>query len=936
MTNAAGRALVLAAIVAALCSTLEGAERYDPRLRFRTLATAHFDILYHQGEEALARRLAKVAESVASRLHQQLGRPSHRVRIVLVDQTDLSNGWATPLPFNLIEITAAAPPGASVIGHTDDWLRLVFTHEYTHVLHLDRGRGWLKGFRYVLGRSPILFPNVFLPLWQIEGIATYEESAQSGRGRLRAGEVQSIVSTAAGSRRFATLDRASSSTPVWPGGSTPYLFGGFFHEYLVSRYGEDSLRQLADETSGRLPYFGSPAFRKVFGRSLGELWRDFEGARATEPGEPTRRRRLTEHGFTVTAPHFTPGGRLFYSVVNPHGFPALLEHVDGGRPREVTTRYLGERLSGTRSHLVFDQIEFVRSVGLQSDLYEVALDGSGLRRLTRGARAAAPDVTSDGRTIVCTVQLPDRRAIATMELPDAGRLGTPAVLVSEPFTDFSSPRWSPDGRWIAAERRRVGDPYEIVVIDRATRDIRTVYANASGRAVAPSWLDDRTLLLSRERQGVAFGLVSVDVNTLRVRVLTQAGPGAHAATRSPDGRTLVYVGYSADGYDLYSLALDSAAWTDDAPVDAAPSAAASAPLELSEIEAVEHPYRPWSTLVPRFWTPVVASDEGEWLAGAATAGLDALGRHAYFTSVAWSGARARPDWTASYAYDRWRPTLYVGASDDTDPFRDGTLRTTEFDAGSLLRFRRVRWSSTILAAFHASTDRLTCTDCGTGEQVSDRRAIRTGWAFSSAREYGFSISSEEGLRASIATEVAREAIGSDGDAASIVGDVRWYVRVRPRHAAVALRVAAATAGGDEDARRIFSAGGSGPQPSGFAFGFDAIGLLRGFDESDLFGRHAAVANLDLRVPIVRVERGAGTLPFFLRALHGSLFLDVGHAWDGGFRFADVRSSFGAEVSADAVLGYVLPLTFTAGAARRDDPTGEVRGWSAFARIGRAF
>jgi hypothetical protein len=35
-----------------------GAERYDPRLRFRTLNTRAFSIHFHQGEEVQARRVA--------------------------------------------------------------------------------------------------------------------------------------------------------------------------------------------------------------------------------------------------------------------------------------------------------------------------------------------------------------------------------------------------------------------------------------------------------------------------------------------------------------------------------------------------------------------------------------------------------------------------------------------------------------------------------------------------------------------------------------------------------------------------------------------------------------------------------------------------------------------------------------------------------------
>jgi len=45
-------------------ATAHAATRYDPRLRFRTIRTAHFDIHSHQREEPMARRLAAIAERV--------------------------------------------------------------------------------------------------------------------------------------------------------------------------------------------------------------------------------------------------------------------------------------------------------------------------------------------------------------------------------------------------------------------------------------------------------------------------------------------------------------------------------------------------------------------------------------------------------------------------------------------------------------------------------------------------------------------------------------------------------------------------------------------------------------------------------------------------------------------------------------------------------
>src|SRR3954452_15600725 len=98
MSTARARASVAALLLLLGPVLADAATRYDPRLRFRTYRTAHFDIHAHQGEEALARRLTSIAERVRGRFEPTLGVLRGRVQVILVDQTDIANGWATPFP----------------------------------------------------------------------------------------------------------------------------------------------------------------------------------------------------------------------------------------------------------------------------------------------------------------------------------------------------------------------------------------------------------------------------------------------------------------------------------------------------------------------------------------------------------------------------------------------------------------------------------------------------------------------------------------------------------------------------------------------------------------------------------------------------------------------------------------------------------------------
>ncbi|MEO5897724.1 MAG: hypothetical protein ABIS06_18695 [Vicinamibacterales bacterium] len=925
--------LVLA-LVSLHHSAPAASNRYDPRLRFRTISTARFDIHFHQGEDDLARRLAAIAELVATELEPSLGKPQQRVTVILVDQTDLSNGWATPTPFDLIEIAAVPPHSGSAIGNTSDWLRIVFTHEYTHVLHLERAGGWIGRGRRVFGRLPFLHPNLFLPVSQIEGLAVFQESRRTGQGRIPSGDFRLVVAQGAASGRFEPLDRATLAPVDWPSGSLPYAYGAYFIQYLADTYGEASLTALADATASRLPYFGSRAFEKVYKKSLGELWTDFKGdtAKRSVPA-PSDAKRLTHHGYYVSGPRFSSDGRLFYSLSDAHDFPSLMELTSDG-PREVTRRVLGSRTAPAGKDLVFDQVEVVRSVAILSDLYTIPQDGGDPRALTRQARAVDPDVSPDGRTIVCAVQQTGRRILATMPLVTATPFTVLAPLVDEPSTEFSLPQWSPDGRQIAAERRRLGGPSEIVIIDVASRSVRVLSASAHGRSAAPAWMPDgRAILFASDRDGGAFGLYRISADGSDLRKATNAGSSAEFPTISMDGSRVVFVGYTVDGYDLFELAAANVKWTEitQAPVRAQPSDVAQPFTAASSTT-----YTPWRTLAPRFWFPIIEEDDDKLAYGAGTAGTDALGRHTYFASAAWSST-LRPDWNLAYAYDRWRPTMFADFSDSSDQWRVGTVAVRELNAGAIVPFRKFRQSHALFGAFHAASEQFDCAECERPVDARiDRRAIRAAWQFTAAHAYAYSISREQGWNATLASEWTIEGLGSSGDATSVVADVRGYLRAWPRHGVIAARAAVAAASGDDSVRRVFSAAGSDAQPVGVGFSFDAIGLMRGFDPSDVAGRRAAVFNADYRFPLRWIERGLGTWPVFLRSLHGAVFIDHAAAWETSLRSHDWRTSIGGELSADVVLGYWVPLTLASGIAWRHDPAHAVKGATAFFRIGRAF
>jgi len=942
----AGAIAVLALLATA--ASAGAANRYDPRLRFRTIRTAHFDIHAHQGEEALAARLAAIAERVRDRFQPVFGVARGRVQVILVDQTDVSNGWATPFPYDTIEINAIAPASETIIGNASDWLEVAFTHEYTHILHLDRARGFMQGVRSVFGRAPLVFPNSYLPIWQIEGLAVFEESRMTGEGRIPEGDFRAIVDVAAAHSRFEPIDRASGGLVDWPAGDAPYAYGAYFHQYLADRFGPERLARLADGTAGRLPLLGDGAFRQVFGETSTALWSDFRASReraaAASSVTDARRVRRTQTGYGITALHVADDGVIRYTDANADRFPALMERRPGAPARRLAWRTGGSRTSVGAGWVVFDQLEYVRSIALYTDLYAVRAGGGRVIRLTARARAEDPDLSVDGGRIVCTVQRTGHRALALLPFdPAAPRPAVPHVIVDEVESDYTGPRWSPDGTSIVVARRRDG-VYEIVTVDPVSGAVTPIVARRDARLVTPSWTPDgRSVLFAANVGDAAFNVFAVDVSTRAVRQVTDTVGGAQFPSLSRSG-TLTYVGYSPDGYDVFAVQSNPTDWTPVGFDSATPTAPNLGNLRNAEhLQTPENPrppdhaYAPIRTLRPTYWSPVIRSDAGETLFGAGTSMSDALGRHTYAADASWSGARARPDWDVSYLYDRWRPTLFVSYSDDTDPIRGGDFRAQQVLAGTLLPFRRIRWSETLMAAFDAENDTATAAP-GFVFTAPHRafRSIRGGWLHDSRRQFGYSISTEEGFSIEAAAETSRTAFGSDADGGAAIFDARGFHRVFGAHTVLAARAAFATSWGPEGTGRVFSAAGPGPATQVFDFGRDTIGLLRGFNSEDVVGFHAAVVNLDVRVPLLRVQRGIRTWPVFLRSVHAAGFVDAGDAWSARFNSSDVRTSVGGELSCDTTLVHYFPFTFAGGVAWTRDPVAATRGAQLFGRVGYAF
>ncbi len=967
-------AIVVAACLLGLAApAIAAAQSYDPAYRFQTINTTHFAIHFHPSERAEAEFLQTDAERTWQALAEALRVPPPlHTDVILVDQTEDANGWATPTPRPTVMITAAWPAGVEFIGATTDWIALVFTHEFTHIVHLDQSRAWAATVRHVFGRVPLAFPNTLLPAWQVEGLAVLEESALTGMGRQYAGDFRAITNAAARAGRLEPFDRVNGGLTSWPAGNAVYAYGLGFSEYLAQRFGAVRIGELMTSTAGQLPYLWPRAFTQVFGQPVGTLWRDYQTSLAASFTSPDARARsaladadtavrLTHHGFVVEAPRMAPAmcavcpEQIIYTSETPDGFPGMYAlSVDGSAPpARLTSRNSGSGIGAASSTLYFDQQDRRRNAGLYSDVYAFDRARRTTRRLSRGLRLSDPDVSPDERSLVAVRGAAGRRELVRVAL-HGGTIGAAdlSVLATETGGQFNAPRFSPDGKQVVVERHRPGHMPEIVVVDVATKVARLIAGAPGTRYVTPVWRPDgQAIIAATAERDAVFNLVEIGLLDGTSRSLTHTIAGATWPEVTRDGRWLIFVGYTPDGYDLFRMPYRTSgppSLTTRADPRDEPRAEVPPP---DVVHSPTHAYTPWRTLAPTFWTPTLDSSNGALRVGALVTGSDVLNYHAYAASASWLTAQPAdtaqvraPDVSFAYTYARWTMQPWVAASTKTTfvglaPDEAGlavtaTVRERTFEAGLFAPTLGVRRSRAVGLSFIRNVADV---DAGGITGRRNRSAMRASFTAASAHTFGYSISPEGGGLVGATVEIVRRGFGADANGIVWTGDARAYLRGAARHHVVALRAAAGGASGDVDAARIFLLGGAASAPGPASFDSEALSLLRGFAPDTFAGRHVVLLNADYRLPLWRPERGINTWPIFLRTVHASVFGDAAQAWSRSRMASAWTLDAGAELSADVVLGYGLPLTITSGAAFGHDRGGRVDdGWRAYVRVGRAF
>lgn len=926
-----------------------------PDLGRSTFHTDHFRIHYPPHYQIFAEALSDRLEDAFRILTLELRWvPKGRIDVVVRGDTDVANGFAEVFPYNRLVLNAVPPEPWGFFSESDDWIRTLAIHELTHIIANDESSGFPKFMRAIIGTAAKT--NPYQPAWLVEGLAVYEETTKTSRGRGRSVWNETIVRTAldrglieekwraADQELQVTLDRLNDGIRAWPGGNASYLYGYLLTEGMATRSGLDAPAQISLENAATLPFFIESVAHDRLGTGYPDLWREtIERLRV----------RNTADCLAISRELETPLSRLTATGRRTRGMAAegpdriyfIRDSERDGTGLSVLERGSVENLSywrwdgGTRIRMTADHrfLVYSRNVpylehSLFSDLFIFDLRKYEETQITFGARAADPELSSDfewdlksarikrgflffvknsgdaNQSISALSSTPEGTREAVLYAGrDFERLGAPAGRTLSGKTTLAfSVKGLHGGERIRSLEFHPGLPSD---------GVRDIFPAANDRQIAatPEWDFDGSLLFTGAAGGV-FNLnrISSTEPTKKnpdAERLTNFRTGGLQPTRPYPTAPLYALAYGPSGWNLATVETGnfSAAGPGVSNLEwklgkkfAAPSGARLEFIDAPAATREAASYSVFPALWPKYWAPDVRKVEDGWTLGVQTANYDPWESH-HYRIFAGGDTRARfPIWDLNYQFDGFYPTLELSVKRSNNYFATyGESNQIDTDAANV--YMPAGWDSSMLLGFTSSTSRLFSEKESTG-------GFEFGWVLDHMRTYDDSIdtSGESGIRGRAVLTgyfVGKERFSSVDSRI----DLRIPSPIRRHFFRLSANYSAAN---NERVSALYFLGGGES-----TIGGDGDLLLRGYPQGTIFGRKILTSNFEYLFPVADVFRGFGTFPAYFQSSRMKLFFDVGSAESIGNdegNFNRWPNATGIQLLNDFNFFYRVPVTVALG------------------------
>lgn len=227
-------------------------------------------------------------------LHNQVwnGLPTEIPFMLLTDLADDGNAGVVAIPHAAVQISLAPLNKSYFPSAATERFDFLFKHEYTHIVMTDKSnytddfwRNFTKSKVVVDPKYPLSAlwsyldaPRWYAPRWYQEGIACFMETWMNGGvGRSLGGYDEAYFRTRVkdGQEFYSVVGlETEGTTSDVEQGTTAYLYGTRFVNYLVYKYGYDKLIAFYNRTEDSKRSYVKQ-FESVYGKGLREVWTEW-------------------------------------------------------------------------------------------------------------------------------------------------------------------------------------------------------------------------------------------------------------------------------------------------------------------------------------------------------------------------------------------------------------------------------------------------------------------------------------------------------------------------------------------------------------------------------------------------------------------------------------------------------------------------------------
>jgi len=550
-------------------------ESVDPS-RYFTLMTPHFRIHYPEDLAGYTKEISEIAETsfqdVTSRIKWT---PKGRVHLVLSNKNDQSNGFAAVAPYNYVFLFVAPPQANSSLDNYKEYWRLLLQHELTHIVHIDQHHGIVSPFRFLFGK--IINPNAATPTWMREGMAVYEESLLDDKyGRNNADYSDMIIRAAIYDNDFPRIDQINGSSQHFPAGTGPYLFGGKFFDWLADTYGEERMYKFQKEYSSTLWLYSiNNKARRVYGKKFYALWDEFHKAQVSAANEmktnlenlgltslePVLANTKEKTSFSLYAkrPHST--GYAYYEKSFDEGPRIFIYPEANAEPILIKKQALGQmNFSDDGRYLAFSSYASIEPKANHAEVFLYDLKEKKMGRMFDAAHKkfamhvtdpAWSPVDEGNRWLVMVQQFVDTDQLLIF---DAVEKKNYIITQAETKTQFSNPRFSPDGEHIVVSRKDPTGARDIVVYTKTGDFVAKITDDDAVDDFPIFSQDGKQIYFTSYHTGIS-NVFAYDVATDRVSQISNVLTGVFQPVLSEDGGSILVETYGSQGNSIQKFAI---------------------------------------------------------------------------------------------------------------------------------------------------------------------------------------------------------------------------------------------------------------------------------------------------------------------------------------------------------------------------------------------